>query len=128
MCHNFYCLIKVIVFLKFWAEESWNSNNNFYRLWFRYKDTILLSKPGPSHLHPNISENNIIEAKEGRINRMRISVVKEIVRLFPKLVFLFMVHFGNFHRTIKKYWWHHNDLSRNDFGYQAKNYNKTLKY
>lgn len=76
-----------------------------------YKDTILLSKLGPSHLHPNISENNIIEAKEGRINRMRISVVKEIlvVRLFPKTSLSVMVHFGNFHQTFKNYWRRHND-------------------
>lgn len=117
MCYNFYCLIKVIVFFKFWVEEFWNSNNNFYRLWFRYKDIILFSKFGFFYLYFNILENNIIEVKEGRIDRMRISVVKEIVRLFFKLVFLFMVYFGNFYRIFKKYWWYYNDLSRNDFGY-----------
>lgn len=87
MCYNFYGLIKIIVFFKFWVEEFWNSNNNFYRLWFRYKDIILFLKFGFFYLYFNILENNIIEVKEGRINRMRIIVVNKIVRLFFKICF-----------------------------------------
>lgn len=66
---------------------------------FIYKDIILFSKFGFFYLYFNILENNIIEVKEGRINRMRISVVKEIlvVRLFFKISFFVMVYFGNFY-------------------------------
>lgn len=61
---------------------------------------ILLSKPGPSHLHPYISENNIIEAKEGRINRMRITIASEMVTLFPKTSLSVYGPFWEFSPTI----------------------------
>lgn len=48
---------------------------------------ILFSKSGFFYLYFNILENNIIEVKEGRINRMRIIVVNKIVRLFFKISF-----------------------------------------
>lgn len=63
---------------------------------------ILFSKSGFFYLYLYILENNIIEVKEGRINRMRISVVKEIVGLFFKISFFVYGLFWELLLNIKK--------------------------